>query len=45
MTAATPAPGTAPAAPAEPVEPAPDALVEDDLLVEDVSIGGMCGVY
>lgn len=45
MTAATPAPGTAPAAPAEPVEPAPDALVEDDLLVEDVSIDGMCGVY
>lgn len=45
MTTATPAPGTAPAAPAEPVEPAPDALVEDDLLVEDVSIDGMCGVY
>jgi mycofactocin precursor len=23
----------------------PEALVEDDLLVEDVSIDGMCGVY
>ena len=23
----------------------PAALVEDDLLVEDVSIDGMCGVY
>lgn len=22
-----------------------DSLVEDDLLVEDVSIDGMCGVY
>ncbi|MBB5918341.1 mycofactocin precursor [Nocardia transvalensis] len=22
-----------------------DALVEEDLLVEDVSIDGMCGVY
>jgi mycofactocin precursor len=28
---------------AEPIEPAP--LVEQDLLVEDVSIDGMCGVY
>lgn len=27
----------------EVVSPAP--LVEDDLLVEDVSIDGMCGVY
>jgi len=27
----------------EPIEPAP--AVEDDLLVEDVSIDGMCGVY
>ena len=25
--------------------PAPDTLVEQDLLVEDVSIDGMCGVY
>ena len=24
---------------------APDALVEQELLVEDVSIDGMCGVY
>ncbi|MCK9247356.1 MAG: mycofactocin precursor MftA [Solirubrobacteraceae bacterium] len=30
--------GTAPDAPAA-------ALVEEDLLVEDVSIDGMCGVY
>ena len=41
---------TIPAAPAEP-DPAPataadDALlVEADLLVEEVSIDGMCGVY
>ena len=26
-------------------EEAPEALVESDLLVEDVSIDGMCGVY
>ena len=26
-------------------EPAVEDLVEDDLLVEDVSIDGMCGVY
>ena len=26
-------------------ETAPVTLVEDDLLVEDVSIDGMCGVY
>jgi mycofactocin precursor len=30
---------------AEPAEPAPAPLVEQDLLVEDVSIDGMCGVY
>jgi mycofactocin precursor len=29
----------------EPTEPAPAPLVEQDLLVEDVSIDGMCGVY
>jgi len=29
----------------EPVEVSADELVEDDLLVEDVSIDGMCGVY
>ena len=27
------------------VAPAPEPLVEEDLLVEDVSIDGMCGVY
>jgi mycofactocin precursor len=37
-------------APNEPVaagdaEPPEAPLVEDDLLVEDVSIDGMCGVY
>jgi mycofactocin precursor len=25
--------------------PEPDNLVEDELLVEDISIDGMCGVY
>jgi mycofactocin precursor len=29
----------------EEVEPAPADLVEEELLVEDVSIDGMCGVY
>lgn len=34
----------------EPVEPAavadePAELVEDDVLVEEISIDGMCGVY
>ena len=28
-----------------PVEEPEEALVEEDLLVEDVSIDGMCGVY
>ena len=28
-----------------PVTPTAGALVESDLLVEDVSIDGMCGVY
>jgi mycofactocin precursor len=28
-----------------PAGPAAEALVESDLLVEDVSIDGMCGVY
>ncbi len=36
-------------APDEPTKPAAengdDTLVEQDLLVEDVSIDGMCGVY
>ena len=28
-----------------PVAPAEDELLEDELLVEEVSIDGMCGVY
>jgi mycofactocin precursor len=31
--------------PAEEAPPEVDELVEDELLVEDVSIDGMCGVY
>jgi mycofactocin precursor len=39
-------PVTEPEPPAEEAEvPPPEDLVEDDLLVEDVSIDGMCGVY
>ncbi len=35
-----------PSAPAETEQTgSPDALVEQELLVEDVSIDGMCGVY
>ncbi len=35
-----------PSAPVETEETrSPDALVEQELLVEDVSIDGMCGVY
>jgi mycofactocin precursor len=38
--------GTAPNEPTEPVVASEDQdLVEQDLLVEDVSIDGMCGVY
>jgi mycofactocin precursor len=38
--------GSAPNEPAKPAgENEDDALVEQDLLVEDVSIDGMCGVY
>jgi mycofactocin precursor len=38
--------GSAPNDPAEPVVESEDQeLVEADLLVEDVSIDGMCGVY
>jgi mycofactocin precursor len=33
------------AAAPEPLSAAVDLLVEEDLLVEDVSIDGMCGVY
>jgi mycofactocin precursor len=36
---------TATTAPAAPQSGPADDLVEDDLLVEDVSIDGMCGVY
>jgi mycofactocin precursor len=36
--------GGSTAAPAAPAAPAA-SLVEEDLLVEDVSIDGMCGVY
>jgi mycofactocin precursor len=32
-------------APAADATPTSEALVESDLLVEDVSIDGMCGVY
>lgn len=31
--------------PAQARNPPADGLVEEDLLVEDVSIDGMCGVY
>ncbi|MFN8204227.1 MAG: mycofactocin precursor MftA [Solirubrobacteraceae bacterium] len=31
--------------PAPSVEEAEPVLMEDDLLIEDVSIDGMCGVY
>jgi mycofactocin precursor len=38
--------GSAPNTPPEPVvENEDQELVEQDLLVEDVSIDGMCGVY
>ena len=43
---AAPAEPTAEAAPVEPETPAvAEPLVEQELLVEDVSIDGMCGVY
>jgi mycofactocin precursor len=44
----TPAPPTPDLKPPEEAAPAPEPaveLVEADLLVEDVSIDGMCGVY
>ena len=44
----SPAPATPDLDPPVEVEPAPEPaaeLVEADLLVEDVSIDGMCGVY
>jgi mycofactocin precursor len=39
------APAIAPAATPEPEARPASTLVEADLLVEDVSIDGMCGVY
>jgi mycofactocin precursor len=42
-TSAPPAGATTP--PAGPQDRPADELVEEDLLVEDVSIDGMCGVY
>jgi mycofactocin precursor len=39
------APAAAPAAPAAPAAAAGAGPVLSDLLVEDVSIDGMCGVY
>ncbi len=45
MTVTADEPTTAPAAEAPESTPPADALVESDLLVEDVSIDGMCGVY
>ncbi len=34
-----------PAAPPTPAATEPDPLVTDELLVEEISIDGMCGVY
>ncbi|SOD72173.1 mycofactocin precursor [Jatrophihabitans sp. GAS493] len=42
--AATVTPVVEQAESATPIEPAPEVLVEE-LLVEEVSIDGMCGVY
>jgi mycofactocin precursor len=42
MSEPKPAVGTAPEQLEETIE---ETMVEDDLLVEDVSIDGMCGVY
>jgi len=36
---------TDPPAPADAEDRGEEALVEEDLLIEDVSIDGMCGVY
>jgi mycofactocin precursor len=44
-TTEVPAPAAAVDEAATTIEPAAEALVESDLLVEDVSIDGMCGVY
>jgi mycofactocin precursor len=29
----------------QPEEPIEEALIEDDLIIEEISIDGMCGVY
>jgi mycofactocin precursor len=42
---ATAPPEPPPAAPEPVAPPLDESLVEDELLVEDVSIDGMCGVY
>ncbi len=41
-----PAPAPAESEPeATPAEPVADEVTDDDLLIEEVSIDGMCGVY
>ena len=50
VTTAAPSPAPEPAPPvvaleAEPGPAGESRLIEEDLLVEDVSIDGMCGVY
>jgi mycofactocin precursor len=45
MTVTTTDENVAPAEEAPESVTATDALIESDLLVEDVSIDGMCGVY
>ena len=44
-TVCAPAPPAAEHAPADDVVLEQDGLIEEDLLLEDVSIDGMCGVY
>jgi mycofactocin precursor len=31
--------------PTDPVAPADEELIEDELIIEEISIDGMCGVY
>jgi mycofactocin precursor len=45
MTQRASAPAPAPATDDAVLDTEDDQLVEEDLLVEDVSIDGMCGVY
>jgi mycofactocin precursor len=42
---AQPQPQAEPEPEASPVQPAAGELLDDELLVEEVSIDGMCGVY